>query len=256
MLSTSTGVSLSARRVLLVALALALSLAGCSTEIAGDGSLARTVTTETPPGAEAGPDEQTSTAMPAFAAGLLPAAAFGPDAVAEPLLAADRDNGDPRQLPDGAVWSDPECATSSESSAPEPDSYAGQSVIVGSSLFIQSVQSPFEGTPQDPRTYADGRGPCQSGTLTLADGSTVTLTFTTLGVGELGDLRGGRRIDSAGVTANGLSYTSAVLTADVVDGERVCSLGMFSLVPNEPVDENAFRELVAAAFQYQHDALG
>lgn len=197
-----------------------------------------------------------STVLSAYAAGLLPATAFGPDAVAEPLPAADRDHADPRQLPDGAVWSDPGCATPSEPSGQTPVSYAGQSVIVGRTLYVQTVQSPFKGTLHDPRTYADGLGPCQTGTLTLADGSTVTLTFSALELGELGDLRGGRRMDSAVVTANGQSYSSAMLTADVVDGERVSSLGVFSLVPNEPVDENVFRTLVEVAFEHQHDALG
>jgi len=47
-----------------------------------------------------------------------------------------------------------------------------------------------------------------------------------------------------------------MLSADVVDGERVVSLGMLSLVPNQPVDEVGFRELVATAYEYQHEALG
>lgn len=197
-----------------------------------------------------------STVLAAFAAGLLPPTVFGPDAVAEPLPTSDRDHGDPGQLPDGAVRSDPDCATSREPSGQTPDGYAGQSVIVGRNLYVQTVQSPFKGTPHDPRTYADGLDSCETGSFTLADGSRVTLTFSALELGELGDLRGGRRVDSVVVTANGQSYTSATLTADVVDGERVCSLAVFSLVPNAPVDETSFRTLVTAAFEHQHAALG
>lgn len=243
-----------ARRVSLLWLVLGLALTGCGSNIAGAGTLARTANMPGSSDSQGGAD---SDAAADFTAGLLPAGQFGPDAVADPLSAADQADSDARQLPEGTVFSDPACATASEPAPPDPDVYAGQSVVLGlRRLYVQTVQSPFEGTPQDPRTYAGGLGQCQSGTVTLPNGTIVSIAFSALDVGDLGDLSGGRRMDSTAVTPDGQKFVTTMLSADVVDGERVVSLGMLSLVPNQPVDEVGFRELVATAYEYQHEALG
>lgn len=92
-------------------------------------------------------------------------------------------------------------------------------------------------------------------TLSLPDGTIVAMTVAPLKIGDVGTANAGLRIDRTAVAADGQAYTSFILIAYVADGARVSSLAVTSLVPNAPADETSFRELVARAFEYQHNAL-
>lgn len=194
--------------------------------------------------------------MADFTSGLLPSGQFGPGAYSEMFTAAEVDERDPRRLPVGATVIPAECADTTDEPEAKPDSFAGQVVLVDAGLsYFQMVQSPFEGTGLDPATAGADVNGCESVTLSLPDGTIVAVTVAPLEIGDVGTANAGLRIDRTAVAADGQAYTSFILIAYVADGARVSSLAVTSLVPNTPADETSFRELVATAFEYQHNAL-
>lgn len=234
-----------------------LALAGCTSQLPGNGSLAPPGVAVMPAPAGTGPDEESRANGTDFTAGLLPAADFGPGAYAEPFTAADRADHDPRQVPEGATLSPPECARPGNGAEEEPDVFAGQGVLVETGLlYIQFLQSPYKGTGLDPAGAGANVSGCESVTLTMPDGATVSMEVQPLDLGQLGDASTGLRIDSTGVSVDGQAFTTSTLMSYVADGDRVTNLAVTSLVPNQPVDEAAFLELVVKTTAYQHDALG
>ncbi len=129
-------------------------------------------------------------------------------------------------------------------------------------LFIQTIQSPFEGTSHDPATAATRFGGCNAATVTLADGSQLEMTLSRLDIGDLGDAGVGYSMVTYAVNVPGRQGSSAMLSADVVDGDRVVTLGVFAGTSETLTEdtvaefEDFFLELVVTAFEYQHDALG
>lgn len=244
------------------ALSLVLAVIGCSAEDADPAATATSGAT----GATSGPpatDPATATAGSTvatepgeLATGLLPAEAFGPGTSLQALAPEDLETYQPGRFPEGTVIDPPECAPSAESTLPED--VAGQVASAPEAVYVEQIFQPYAGTALDPALIADLFGGCETLTVTSdQNGVQVTLdiTVSTLDLPEIGEDRVGLRIDADAAVTDTAPSTYTSLFGLATDGDRATILSLVGTTA-AAVDEGAFGDLLAAAYDRQHDVLG
>lgn len=250
-ISGALAASRTGRRV--TVLVLVLTLSGCTSATAGEGTWRNSPTG----GSSSSSNDQAVEGRLDLNAGLLPAAEFGPGAVADPISVEDFSGAELSGFPEGTVVTPAECEDGGADPQPDPELFAGQAVqIPGEAIYFQLLQSPFVGTGWDPAVADDHFADCPTGTATFPDGRVVTLSFGVAQVPTIGDANTTLVLETTLTNPDGASAQSIMLTAYVADADRVLVLSL--LIPGPGADRQLadFEALVQAAFDYQHGVLG
>lgn len=252
---------MSVLRIVVGTIVLALTTSGCASRTTGTAqyvgvNFPAAVTTAPPDSAAT--DSELGREMPGMdlSAGLLPAEAFGPGAFAEPVDDEELQGNGSSDFPPGSTVTPARCAEDgSDDRADRIQNQAAQGVIVpGGSFFLQML-SASAGTFD-----ADRPGPgCEQISVDLADGSRMTMQFSTLDIAHPDSLAGPAgafRMDSEVTGPDGSTYQSSTVSGHVIDGDRASLLMMMTQGPHASVDDDAFVDLLRQAYDHQHAVLG
>lgn len=249
----------SARAVLAAGLAATAFLTACS---ADDGSAAA------PGSSEAGSSTAAGTSAPALASGLLPAAAFGPDASVTAITREQLQQGAGRA---GAGAQAPqitpaECAAAVEGAQPtfaEFEDVAAESATSGAATTVEVL---VRGGPTADTValLAGAAERCPQAQLTAPQFGQATVTFENLPVTDLGDEAALLRYTTAVTLPDGARATVPALIGAVADGDRLLVLttldtsgiaGTGAASGSPGLDPAAFGDLLQQAYEAQADAL-
>jgi hypothetical protein len=240
--------------VLGAGLASAALLVGCG---AGGGS----GTAAGSSGATSSSAAQTSAAD--LASGLLPAAAFGPDAAVTAIS--------PKQLQKGAgiaasaagdLQITPEgCAAAVKGTQPPLDAFddiAAQSATAGATATVEVL---VRGGPirDSVAQLAEAAQRCPQAQISSSQIGQATVTFQDLPVDGLGDRATALQYTTTATAPDGTQVTVPSLIGGVQDGDRLVILIALQAKPGDPgaaVDPATFTALLRQAYQVQADALG
>ncbi|WP_171058082.1 hypothetical protein [Modestobacter altitudinis] len=229
-------------------------LAGCGSEVEGQGSASPT------PTSSAGQSTGAPDDVEDLSAGLLPAEAFGAGAQATPITADQlQQQSSLGGLGGGQdVTVTPEaCAPAVKSMEPGLDDLTGlggQTVTTGSAGTATAellIAGPgvTDGVDQLSATVQS----CPEATITAPQLGTATATFAELAVPDLGDGSAGMTMTISLTGPDGQPVTVPLLMGMVADGDRLVSLTTTD--PTGATDPAAFGALLQQAYEHQADAL-
>ncbi len=254
MITTSRGRALR----LGIAAVLLTAAAGCAEEVAGEASAA-SPSASSPSALPSGADPSTEPAdgpSDELAAGLLPAAAFGPDAEVTTLDAADLAASGPAGLPPGATVTPAECAEGLGAIQPTPGdlgAVVAQTAETPAQLTVQVLAEDETIEAGSSTAFDDLLARCSHIELTAPDGSSGTMDLRELQVPAVGEVSQGLAFTLALTTPDGTGGTVACLLAVAVEDQRLVLLQQ--LAPDgAPLDEAAFSALFEQAYEQQRDA--
>ena len=202
---------------------------------------------------------------PDLASGLLPAAAFGPDASVIAIS--------PEQLARGAglaasnaedlTITPVECAAAVEGTQPDFDDFDDIAAQTATSGTATTVQVLVRGGPTKDtvRQLEEAAARCPQAQITSPDIGTATISFEPLEVEDLGDGAALLRYTTAVSLPDGSQATVPAHIGAVQDGDRVVILmnletaAIAGGAAGSPVDPAAFADLLAQAYEAQAAAL-
>ncbi len=197
-----------------------------------------------------------------LASGLLPADAFGPDAVVAAVS--------PEELEQGAGLADsfsdvqvtPEaCNGAVQGTQPDLadfDEIAAVSATEGTTVVVEMLVrgGPTEGTVD---ALAGAAERCPEAQVSSPDIGTARVLFENLPVADLGDGAAALRYTTVVTAPDGTEVTVPALLGAVEDGDRLIVLTSLAVDPTgaatPPLDGAAFTALLEQAYQAQADAL-
>jgi hypothetical protein len=205
--------------------------------------------------------------LPDLASGLLPAAAFGPEAAVVAIS--------PQQLSQAAglaagaedIQITPkECSAAVAGTQPEFDDFddvAAQAATIGSAATVEVLVrgGPIEDAVDQLAAAAER---CPSAQISSPDIGQATVTFESLPVDDLGDGSAMLRYTTVVSAPDGTQVSVPALIGAVQDGDRLLILmnldtgaagGTGAATPAPPQDPAAFGDLLAQAYEAQAEAL-
>ena len=257
-------ISILRRRTLPLGLAGALLVAaasGCAEEVSGEAT-ATSSSSESPSSSSALPSGAEQSTDPAdeqadeLAAGLLPAEAFGPDAEVTTLDVEELAAAAPAGLPPGATVTPAECGQGLGAIQPAPGdlgAVVAQSAETPTQLTVQMLAEDETIEAGSTAAFDDLLARCSHIELTAPDGSTGTLDLRELQVPDVGEVSEGVAFTLAITGPDGTGATVSCLLAVAVEGRRMLFLQQFA-PDGAPLDEGAFGDLFAQAYEQQQDA--
>jgi hypothetical protein len=244
------------RAVLAAGLAAAASLTACAGD---DGSMSAASSSA------ASSAEETS--GPDLASGLLPAAAFGPQATvtAISLEQLQQGAGLATSGAEGLQITPEECATAVKGAQPSFDAFedvVAENATIGTAATVEVLVrgGPTKGAV-DQLSAAAQR--CPQAQITSPQIGQATITFESLPVGDLGDGAALVRYTTAVSLPDGTQVSVPALIGVVQDGDRLLVLMNLDAggaapgtAPATPPDPAAFAALLGQAYDAQAEALG
>jgi hypothetical protein len=210
--------------------------------------------------------EAQETPAPDLAAGLLPAAAFGPEAavVAITLEQLEQGAGAVAAGAEGVQITPEACAAAVEGTQPSFEDFgdvAAESATIGSATTVEVL---VRGGPTKDAVeqLADAAQRCPQAQITSPQIGTATVTFEALPVDDLGDGAAMLRYTTTVSLPDGTQATVPALIGAVQDSDRLLvlmSLDAGAATPGgtsaAPQDPAAFADLLGQAHEAQAEAL-
>lgn len=196
-----------------------------------------------------------------LAAGLLPADAFGPDAVVAAVSPAELQQGAGLAASFSDVQVTPEsCDAAVQGTQPDLDDFdetAAVSATEGTTVVVEMLirGGPIEGTVD---ALAGAAERCPEAQLSSPDIGTARVLFEALPVADLGDGAAALRYTTVVVAPDGTEITVPALLGAVEDGDRLIVLTSLAVDPTGAavqLDADAFVALLEQAYRAQADVL-
>jgi hypothetical protein len=233
--------------VLAAGVASAVFLTGCA---GGGGSDAAAASSSHAPSSSAA-----GTSAPDLASGLLPAAAFGPQANVVAVSLEQLQQGTGIAAAAGDLEVTPEsCADAVKGTQPKLDEFddvVGQSATIGSSVTAEVLVrgGPTKGAVGQ---LADAVGKCPQAQITSPSFGKATIAFQALPVSDLGDAAAALQYTTTVTKPDGTTMAIPALIGAVEDGDRLVMLVNFST--GGTPDAAAFATLLRQAYDAQAKA--
>ncbi|WP_155858934.1 hypothetical protein [Candidatus Blastococcus massiliensis] len=240
-------------RLLAAGLTCAAVLTGCG---GGDDGDERSASGSKKSAASSEPAKQ-----PDLASGLLPADAFGPDAVVAAVSPEELERGAGLAEQFSDVQITPEsCAGAVEGTQPDLadfDDIAAVSATVGTTVTVEMLTrgGPVEGAIDE---LASAVERCPQAQISSPEIGDATVTFEELPVADLGDGSAALRYTTVVALPDGTQASVPVLLGAVQDGDRLIIMTTLSADPSgagAALDPAAFASLLEQAYETQADAL-
>jgi hypothetical protein len=221
------------------------------------GAASSTSPSSTPASSSSAPPSEPAGDSSGLAAGLLPAGAFGEDAVVIPLTREQlRQSAGLAADPESLEVSPETCREVLSSTQPPIDDYedaAAQGATVGATTTVE-VLLQGEVTEGAAATLTDAVEACPEARISSPELGEATLTFENLVAPPLGDAVAAVRYTTT-LTQGGQEVSVPALVGLVQDGDRVVTLLTIATDGSSP-DAAAFTSLLQQAFEVQAEELG